>query len=68
MDYDTAIGLKPDYAAAYYNRANLLYETGEYTSALQDYTTALKLNPDFALARQGQFKTLLRIKREEASP
>jgi Flp pilus assembly protein TadD len=45
-----SLRLSPDYASAYYGRANLRAETGDRQSALADYTQALQLNPDYTLA------------------
>jgi tetratricopeptide (TPR) repeat protein len=49
-DYSNAIRLAPDYAPAYYGRANLRAETGDVKGALTDYTQALQLSPNYTLA------------------
>ena len=49
-DFDTAIRLKPDYAAAYYNRGYAKDELGQYAAAIADYDTAIRLKPDNAAA------------------
>ncbi|OQY03859.1 MAG: hypothetical protein B6I20_04165 [Bacteroidetes bacterium 4572_117] len=49
-DYNKALGLKPDYAIIYYNRANLKVRAKSYTSALYDYNRAIQLEPEFAEA------------------
>lgn len=49
-DYSNAIDLAPDYASAYYGRANLRAETGDVKEALTDYTQALQLSPNYTLA------------------
>ena len=43
--FDQAITAKPDFAAAYTNRAATRYELKEYPQALADYDQALKLEP-----------------------
>ena len=43
--FDQAIAAKPDFAAAYTNRAATRYELKEYPQALADYDQALKLEP-----------------------
>ncbi len=49
-DYDEAIRLKPDYAAAYNNRGFAYNEKGQYDRAIADYDKAIRLNPDYVLA------------------
>jgi tetratricopeptide (TPR) repeat protein len=49
-DYSNVIRLAPDYAPAYYGRANLRAETGDVKGALTDYTQALQLSPNYTLA------------------
>lgn len=49
-DIDRAIELYPDYAYAYYNRANLYCLSGHTTEAIEDYTKAIELNVYFAEA------------------
>jgi len=46
--YTAAIRLKPDYAAAYYNRGWARDEKGDFDGAMQDYTEAIRLKPDYA--------------------
>ena len=41
-----AIGLKPNYAEAYNNRALAYYELNQYPEAEEDFYTALQLNPN----------------------
>ena len=48
-DYDAAIGLKPDYAAAYENRARAYVAKGDYTRAVADVTKAGELTPKVAV-------------------
>ena len=49
-DYDAAINLKPDSAAAYYFRGTVKRSLGQYKEAIEDYDTAIDLKNDFAFA------------------
>ena len=49
-DYDTAIDLKPDIAAAYYLRGTIWGDLVEHFTAIQDYNKAIDANPDYAFA------------------
>ncbi len=49
-DLNKAVKLFPDFAYAYYNRANLLALSGSLPEAFQDYSKAIELNPFFAEA------------------
>lgn len=49
-DLNKAIKLYPDFAFAYYNRANLHALSGALPEAYDDYTRAIELNPYFAEA------------------
>ncbi len=49
-DLNKAIKLFPQFAHAYYNRANLAALTGNLPEAFEDYTRAIELNPSFAEA------------------
>ena len=49
-DFDQAIRLSPRMAFAYFNKGNLLAETGDYTSALMAYNKAIEIKPDFGEA------------------
>ncbi|MFH1121742.1 MAG: tetratricopeptide repeat protein [Bacteroidota bacterium] len=42
-DFGEAIGIKPDYAEAYYNRGIAFYQTGRYDEACKDWNKALQL-------------------------
>ena len=44
--YDTALRLKPDYAAAYCNRGSIHYALGNHAAAIQDYNEAIRLQPE----------------------
>lgn len=49
-DLNKAIKLCPDFAHAYYNRANLLALSGKADAAIADYDKAIELYPDFGAA------------------
>ncbi len=49
-DLNKAIKLYPDFAYAFYNRANLLALSGKLPEAYDDYTKAIELYPAFAAA------------------
>ena len=49
-DLNKAVKLYPDFAYAYYNRANLLALSGSLPEAFEDYSKAIELNPAFAEA------------------
>jgi tetratricopeptide (TPR) repeat protein len=47
-DYSEAIRLKPDFAGAYFNRANGHRRRNDNEAALADWAEALRIKPDFA--------------------
>ena len=49
-DLNKAVKLFPDFAEAYYNRANLRALSGSLPEAYEDYSKAIALNPTFAEA------------------
>jgi tetratricopeptide (TPR) repeat protein len=49
-DLNKVIKLYPDFAYAWYNRANLMARSGKLPEAYDDYTKAIELNPQFAEA------------------
>lgn len=49
-DLNKVLKLYPDFAHAYYNRANLKALSGDLPAAFEDYTKAVELNPHFAEA------------------
>ncbi len=49
-DLDKTLALYPDFAYAWYNRANLYALSGRLPEAYEDYTQAIALNPQFAEA------------------
>ncbi len=49
-DYDKALRLNPRLVYAWFNKGNLYYRAGDYTSALQCYGEAIKIDPAFGQA------------------
>ena len=49
-DYNKAIEIDPNYAAAYNNRAIIWRKKGEYNKAIADHNKAVELNPNYAEA------------------
>jgi len=46
--YNTAIGLKPDFAAAFARRGSAKYRLGNYKGSIKDYDAAIALGMDYA--------------------
>ena len=65
-DYEKAIHLKPDYAAAYNNRGTAKGALGRYEAAITDFDEAIRLNLDDAVAytNRGLVKKALGLKNE----
>ena len=51
-DYDQALQLDPNHAAAYYSRATAHRAKGETSDAIADYRKALSLDPSVAKAKE----------------
>ena len=49
-DYDYALKLTPDFAFAYYNKANILCSQKDFAAAIESYTSAINIDGDFAEA------------------
>lgn len=49
-DYDKALNLNPRLVFAWFNKGNIYYSVGDYTSALHCYGEALKIDPEFGQA------------------
>ena len=49
-DYDQVIRLWPDFAFAYYNKANVLCEQKAFKEAIENYNKAIEIDHDFAEA------------------
>ncbi len=60
-DYDRALTLNPRLVFAWFNKGNIYYAVGDYTSALQCYSEALKIDPDFGQAFFNRGLTYLQI-------
>ena len=58
-DLTQVITLMPDFAHAYYNRANIYVKMGDYKSAMVDYSEAININPEFAEAYFNRGLTLV---------
>jgi len=58
-DYDRAIALAPDSAAAYINRGRAKSNKGDFDAALADYDNAIALDPDNATAYNNRGLTRL---------
>jgi tetratricopeptide (TPR) repeat protein len=50
QDYNTVIGINPDFVYAWFNRANIRCLQKDYREAINDYNEAIQRNPDFAEA------------------
>ncbi|HXR88639.1 MAG TPA: tetratricopeptide repeat protein, partial [Stellaceae bacterium] len=66
-DYDKAIALRPDYAEAYYNRANVLHEQKRLEAAIADYGRAISFKPDHAAAYNNRGFALHELKQPDAA-
>ena len=66
-DYDRAIELNPDYAAAYYNRGNAKQKLGRDEAAVGDFDEAIRLNPDYAEAYGNRGTAKATLGRHEAA-
>ncbi len=49
-DYDRAITLNPRLIFAWFNKGNIYYSAGDFTSALQCFSEAIKTDPNFGEA------------------
>jgi tetratricopeptide (TPR) repeat protein/formylglycine-generating enzyme required for sulfatase activity len=49
-DYNEAIRLQPNHAAAYNNRGNAYQAMKDYDKAISDYNEAIRLEPNYAVA------------------
>lgn len=49
-DYDQVIRLLPDFAFAYFNKANILCMQKEWDTAVEHYTAAIRIDTDFSEA------------------
>jgi len=60
-DFDRVIELSPMTAMAWFNKGNILFEMGDYTSALAAYTRAVELQPDMGEAFYNRGYIYLRL-------
>lgn len=60
-DYDAALRLNPRLVYAWFNKGNLYYANGDFTSALDCYGHALEIDPSFASALFNRGITYLRM-------
>ena len=60
QEYEAAVRIKPDYAEANYNLANLLFKD-DLPNAIAHYQTALRAKPDFSEAHANLGTALARI-------
>jgi len=49
-DYEKAIELNPDFAFAYFNRANVMCTQKDFQTAISNYSRSIEIDPDFAEA------------------
>lgn len=50
QDFDKVLSLNPRVVYAWFNKGNIYYEAGDYTSAMQAYNEAIKIDPEFGEA------------------
>jgi tetratricopeptide (TPR) repeat protein len=62
-EYDRALSLKPDFAAAHSERGSLYYQMGKPESALADLESAVTLRPDDAVSLDRLGQTYLALDR-----
>lgn len=60
-DFDLVLKLQPEYQNAWFNRAELRFETGEYAVAISDYNQALQRRPDDIAAMLGRGESRLKL-------
>ena len=64
-DYDYIIRTQPDFAFAYYNKANMLVIQKQYQAAIELYTKAVEVDPEFAEAYFNRGLTYIHTDRTE---
>lgn len=60
-DYNSVLQLNPHLSYAWYNKGNLYFNSGDYTSALDSYGHAIEIDPSFATAYYNRGLTYLRM-------
>jgi len=58
--YDRALQLKPDYAMAYYNKAESLLKMGQTAAAIELFDRSLRISPDYFKALRGKGDALVK--------
>ena len=64
-DYDKVVELEPDFAFAYYNKANILCTQKDYKSAISNYSKAIECDSEFAEAYFNRGLTYLFIGQQD---
>ncbi len=64
-DLDKAIELSPRTAVAWFDKGNLLFEAGDYTSAMAAYAKAIELQPDMGEAFYNRGYIYLKLGNQE---
>ena len=67
-DFTTAIGIDPEYAAAYNSRGLAYAMLGDYESAIENHDEAVRLEPGYERARLGRQASHLLSGRYEFVP
>ena len=65
MDYDQVIHRLPDFAFAYYNKANILCRQKDYEAAIRHYDDAIRVDAEFAEAFFNRGLTYIYIGRQQ---
>jgi Tetratricopeptide repeat. len=65
MDYDQVIRRLPDFAFAYYNKANILCRQKDYEAAIRHYDDAIRVDAEFAEAFFNRGLTYIYIGRQQ---
>ena len=65
-DLDQAISLDPRLTYAWFNKGNIYYSLGDYTSALECYNKALEINRNFGEAYYNRGLTYLNLGNKES--
>ena len=65
MDYDQVIRRLPDFAFAYYNKANILCQQKDYEAAIQHYSDAIRVDAELAEAYFNRGLTYIYIGKRE---
>ena len=49
-DFNSALSIDPRLVYAWFNKGNIMYDSGDYNSAVKFFTEALKIDPEFGQA------------------